>query len=158
MSGQDRIEQRMSELGIRLPDVRQPVGIYVPAVTSGSLVFTSGTGCRIAADRFLYLGRVGSDLTIQQAQDAARTAAINVLAILKEHLGQLDRIERIVRLTGFVNSAHDFHEQPVVVNGASRLLEEVFQEKGRHARSAIGTSNLPFNMPVEIELIVEIGT
>lgn len=150
------IKQRLLELGIELPEPPKPVGIYVPAMITNHLLYTAGTGCRIEGGKFLYQGRVGSDLTIEQGQQAARQSAINLLAILKANLGSLDRINKIVKVLGFVSSSPDFFEQPKVINGASELFEEVFEERGKHARSAIGTSVLPFNMPVEIEIIVEI--
>lgn len=99
---------------------------------------------------------MGKDLTLEQGQEAARQTMINLLAVLKKHIGDLDRINRIVKVLGFVNSTPDFTDQPLVINGASELLEEVFGERGKHARSAIGTNVLPFDIPVEIEMIVEI--
>jgi enamine deaminase RidA (YjgF/YER057c/UK114 family) len=149
------IEQRLLELDITLPEPPLVAAIYVPAVTVGNIVYTSGNDCRVNG-RLMFQGKVGQDLTIEQGQLAARQTMINLLAVLKGHLGDLDRIERIVKLLAFVNSAHGFVEQPYVINGASALLEEVFGEKGKHARSAIGTSELPFNTPVEIEMIVQI--
>jgi enamine deaminase RidA (YjgF/YER057c/UK114 family) len=150
------IDQRLIELGIELPEPPNPVGIYVPAQMTGHLLYTSGTGCRIAGGKLLYEGKVGQDLTLEQGQEAARQAAINLLSILKAKLGSLDRISQIVKLLGFVSSAPDFYEQPKVINAASDLFQEVFGERGKHARSAIGTGVLPFNMPVEIEMIVEV--
>jgi enamine deaminase RidA (YjgF/YER057c/UK114 family) len=104
----------------------------------------------------MYEGKVGSDLTIEQGQEAARQVIINCLAVMKSYLGDLDRVVKIVKMLGFVNSSLGFGDQPYVINGASNLLIEVFGDNGRHARSAIGTSDLPFHTPVEIELIVEI--
>lgn len=124
-------------------------------MTLGKLVYTSGADCRVN-ERFLYEGKLGRELTIEQGVEAARQTAINLLAILKEHLGDLDRIDRIVKLLGFVNSAPGFCEQPAVINGASKLLIDVFGEKGRHARSAVGMNERPFHTPVEIEMIVSI--
>ncbi|MHB1652599.1 MAG: RidA family protein [Desulfitobacteriaceae bacterium] len=152
-----QIEQKLIELGIELPHPPKPVGIYLPAVTVNDLVYTSGTGCRIQGGELLYEGKLGIDLSIEQGQQAARQAAINLLAILKVHLGNLDRVKKVVKVLGFVNSTADFVEQPKVINGASELLMQVFGDRGRHARSAIGTSVLPSNMPVEIEIIVQIG-
>lgn len=150
------IENRLRSLGLELPEAPKPVATYVPAVTVGTLVFVSGTGCSVPGKGLLYEGKVGKDVTVEQASEAARQEALNMLAILKQHLGSLDRIKRIVKLLGFVNGTDDFADQPKVVNGASDLLIQVFGDKGQHARSAIGTNSLPLRMPVEIEMIVEI--
>lgn len=149
------IEQKLQELGIVLGKVPTPVAEYVPAKTVGNLVYTSGCDCRING-KLMYEGKVGGDLTIEQGKEAARQVMINIIAVLKEHLGDLDRVKQVVKMLAFVNSADGFVEQPFVVNGASELLVEVFGEKGKHARSAISANELPFNTPVEIELIVEI--
>ncbi|WP_289137059.1 RidA family protein [uncultured Brevibacillus sp.] len=149
-----RIEQRLQELGITLPEPPPVAAIYVPAVTVGNLVYTSGNDCRVSG-KLMFTGKLGQELTIEEGQLAARQTMINLLAVLKTHLGDLDKIERIVKLLAFVNSAPGFADQPYVINGASALLEEVFGEQGRHARSAIGTSELPFHTPVEIEMIVQ---
>jgi len=150
-----QIERKLEELGIVLGKVPTPVAEYVPAKTVGSLVYTSGCDCRING-KLMYEGKVGSDLTIEQGKEAARQVMINIIAVLKEHLGDLDRVKQVVKMLAFVNSADGFVEQPFVVNGASELLVEVFGQKGKHARSAISSNELPFNTPVEIELIVEI--
>jgi enamine deaminase RidA (YjgF/YER057c/UK114 family) len=149
------IENRLKELNITLPEPLTPAAIYIPAVTTGNLVYTSGTVCKLDG-KLMYEGKLGRDLTIEQGQQAARQAMINLLAILKSHLGDLDRIVKVVKLLAFVNSAPGFVEQSYVINGASELLEQIFGVNGKHARSAIGTSELPFNAPVEIEMIVEI--
>lgn len=149
------IDQRLQELGIVLEKVPVPVAEYVPAKTVGNLVYTSGCDCRVQGV-LKYKGKVGSDLTVEEGSDAARQVMINSLAVLKEHLGDLDRVKQVVKMLAFVNSADGFAEQPYVVNGASKLLVDVFGEKGRHARSAISSNELPFHTPVEIELIVEI--
>lgn len=149
------IEEKLAELGIDLPEAPKPVAIYVPAKTFGNLVYVSGQDCRV--DGVLkYTGKVGSDLTIEEGYDAARQTMINALAVLKEHIGDLNRVKQIVKLLALVNSADGFMEQPIVINGASELLQEVFGEGGLHARSAISSNELPFNTPVEIEMIVEI--
>ncbi|MFC0471375.1 RidA family protein [Halalkalibacter kiskunsagensis] len=149
------IERKLATLEITLQKVQKPVAAFVPAKTVGNLVFTSGQDCRI--DGVLkYEGKLGSDLTIEQGYDAARQTMINLLAVLKEQIGDLDRIKQVVKLLGYVNSAEGFVEQPYVINGASELLEEVFGEKGKHARSALAANELPFNTPVEIEMIVEV--
>lgn len=154
MSG---IDKRLKELGIVLPEPPKPAAVYVSAMTFGNLVYTSGNDCRIDG-KLMFEGKLGRELTIEQGQKAARQTAINLLAVLKAHLGDLDKINKIVKLLGFVNSAPGFVEQPYVINGASQFLEAIFGERGKHARSAIGTSELPFNTPVEIEMIVEINT
>lgn len=147
--------ERLNELGIVLPAPPKVVAAYVPAVTVHDLVYTSGNDCRIDGE-LMYKGKVGSDITLEQGQLAARQTMINLLAVLKVHLGTLDKIERIVKLLGFVNSAPGFVEQPYVINGASTLLEDIFGENGKHARSALAAPELPFNTPVEIEMIVQL--
>ncbi|MGE7907601.1 RidA family protein [Peribacillus sp. NPDC094092] len=149
------IEKKLKELGIELGKAPSPAAVYVPAKTVGNLVYTSGADCRING-KLMYEGKVGSDLTVEQGYEASRQVMINLLAVLKEHIGDLNRIKQVVKLLAFVNSADGFVEQPYVINGASELLEEVFGEKGKHARSAISSNELPFNTPVEIEMIVEI--
>lgn len=149
------IENRLKELNITLPEPLTPRSVYIPAVTTGNLVYTSGTVCKLDG-KLMFEGKLGRDLTIEQGQQAAREAMINLLATLKTHLGDLDRIVKVVKLLAFVNSAPGFVEQPYVINAASELLEQIFGVNGKHARSAIGTSELPFNAPVEIEMIVEI--
>jgi enamine deaminase RidA (YjgF/YER057c/UK114 family) len=148
-------EERLRELGIELPGVAAPVANYVPAVTAGNLVFLSG-GLAVRPDGTRPAGKVGSEVSIEEAYAAARLAALGLLARLRAETGSLDRVRRIVKLTGFVNAAPDFESQPQVINGASDLLVEVFGEAGRHARSAIGVGSLPFNAPVEVELVAEI--
>ncbi|ANS74694.1 hypothetical protein AWM70_08910 [Paenibacillus yonginensis] len=149
------IEDRINQLGITLEKVPTPVATYVPVKTAGNLVYTSGNDCRVGGV-LKYTGKLGRDLTIEQGYDASRQVMINILSALKEHLGELDRIKQVVKMLAFVNSADGFVEQPFVINGASDLLVEVFGDKGRHARSAISANELPFDTPVEIELIVEI--
>ncbi len=120
------------------------------------MFFTSGNDCRV--DGVLkYQGKIGAELTVEQGYDAARTTMINLLAVLKDLLGDVDRVRQVVNLLAFVNSAAGFYWKPYVINGASDLLVEVFGEKGRHARSALSANELPFDTPVEIEMIVEIG-
>lgn len=150
-----KVDDVLKELGIELPEVPKPAAVYLPAKTVGNLVYTSGQDCRVKGT-LLYEGKVGSDLTIEQGQEAARQTMINCLAALKKEIGDLDRVKQVVKLLGFVNSAPGFVEQPYVINGASELLEAVFGENGSHARSAISSNELPFNTPVEIEMIVEI--
>lgn len=150
-----KIEKRLAELGITLPEPSEPKFSYIPCSQTGNLVYTSGQDCRVNGE-LLYMGKLGLELTIEQGQEAARQTIINCLGVLKAHLGDLDRVVKIVKLLGFVNSAPGFADQPYVMNGASDLLVDVFGENGKHARSAIGTSELPFHTPVEIELIVEV--
>jgi enamine deaminase RidA (YjgF/YER057c/UK114 family) len=148
-------EQRLEELGISLPQPVQPVAMYVPAVRSGDMVYVSGQ-VPMVDGKPAYLGRLGADgLSVDEGAEAARRCAINVLAVLKAELGELSRVRRVVKLTGFVASAPDFYDQPKVVNGASELLVEVFGDAGRHARSAVGMAALPLGVPVEVEAIVE---
>jgi enamine deaminase RidA (YjgF/YER057c/UK114 family) len=148
-------EKKLLELGIQLPIPGEPKFSYLPCNRTGNLLYLSGQDCRIN-NVLMYEGKLGRELTIEQGQEAARQVIINCLGVLKAYLGDLDRVVKIVKMLGFVNSAPGFGDQPYVMNGASDLLFDVFGEKGRHARSAIGTSDLPFHTPVEIELIVEI--
>ena len=150
-----KVEKKLKEMGIEIPDVPKPAASYIPAVQTGNLLYTSGQGCK--RDGILvYKGKLGKDLTVEEGYEAAKVSITNCLAILKGYLGDLDRIKKIVKLLGFVASAPGFDQQPYVINGASELLEEAFGEKGKHARSAIGTNELPFGTPVEIEMIVEV--
>ncbi|MFZ4451629.1 RidA family protein [Salibacterium aidingense] len=151
----ETISERIKRIGIDLPEPYPPAAMYTPAVTIDGLVFTSGNDCRMNGT-LLYKGKVGTDLTTEQGKEAARQTMINLLSTLNQHLGELERVEKVVKILGFVNSSPGFDEQPYVIDGASELLEEIFGEKGIHARSAIGTSDLPFGTPVEIEMIVKI--
>ncbi|WP_240415368.1 RidA family protein [Paenibacillus periandrae] len=150
-----KIEQRLLELGIVLPPSPEPRFTYVPCVQTGNLIYLSGQDCRINGE-LMYEGKLGTDLTIEQGQEAARQTIINCLAVMKGYLGDLDRVVKIVKMLGLVNSAPGFADQPYVINGASNLLVDVFGDNGKHARSAIGTNELPFHTPVEIEIIAEI--
>ncbi|MGE5612255.1 MAG: RidA family protein [Bacillota bacterium] len=146
--------ENLAALGLELPPVPKAVGAYVPAVISNNLCYSSGqTGT--AQGRLVYRGKVGAELSVEDGYKSAQIAMLNVLAELKWALGDLDRITRVVKLTGYVASAPGFDQQPKVVNGASELLERLFAERGRHARSAIGVAELPFGAPVEIEAVVE---
>jgi enamine deaminase RidA (YjgF/YER057c/UK114 family) len=150
------INKRLAELGIVLPKPAQPVATYVPWVRTGNLVYISGQGA-VRDGKIEYTGKVGETLSVEDAIASARLTAINVVAHLRDACGgDLDRVKRIVKLLGFVNCTPTFGEQPKVINGASDLMVEVFGEKGRHARSAVGAPSLPFNLSVEIEAIVEI--
>ena len=149
------IEKRIEGLGLELPEAPKPVASYVPAVHSGNYVFTSGQLPFIKGD-LKARGKIGSDLTAEEGYECAKVAALNCLAAVKSVVGELDRVRRVVRVTGFINSAPGFEEQPKVMNGASDLLVEIFGEKGKHSRLAIGTSELPLGSPVEVEMIVEV--
>jgi enamine deaminase RidA (YjgF/YER057c/UK114 family) len=148
-------ESRLKELGLSLPEIPPAAGAYVPAVSSGNLVFCSGQG-PYQGGLMRYVGKVGEGLSLEEGYQAARIAALNCLAEICSLTGSLNRIKRVVKVTGFVNSAPGFHEQPKVMNGASELLLQIFGEAGRHARSALGTSNLPGDIPVEVEMVVEV--
>jgi enamine deaminase RidA (YjgF/YER057c/UK114 family) len=151
------IEAKLSEMGYAIPKLTPPVGTYVGAVRTGSLVFVSGHG-PFRDGAWHFIGKLGRDMDVETAQEAARLIALNLLASLKAEIGSLDRVTRIVRLFGMVNSAPDFAEQPRVIDGASDLLVELFGDRGRHSRSAIGMGALPFGISVEIEMVVEIDT
>ena len=148
-------EARLNELGLALPRPPKPIGAYLTHVKVGNLLFLSGTTCYVDGG-LLFKGRLGAELTVEQGRAAARQTALNLLSILKESLGDLDRVKRIVKLNGYVNSAIDFDRQPEVINGASDLLVEIFGEDGKHARTSIGVSDLPGHIPVEIEMVVQV--
>ena len=151
------IEDTLSSLGITLPSPPAPAGSYVPVVISGNLAFVAGQ-IPMEAGKVRFVGKVGKDLPVEAGQQAARLCTINALAQLKAALGSLDRIQRVVKVTGFVNCMPDFSEQPKVVNGSSDLLVQVFGDKGKHARAAVGVGSLPLGSAVEVEFIVEITT
>ena len=146
--------ERLAELGIILPAVAKPLAAYVPAVRTGTLVYTSGQ-LPLQAGDLTHIGKVGAEVTPEQAKVAARTCALNALAAIDALVG-IDAVIRIVKVVGFVASAPGFSGQPGVVNGASELLGELFGDAGAHARSAVGVSELPLDAPVEVELIVEV--
>lgn len=150
------IEKRLAELGIMLPTPAKPIANYVPWVKTGNLVYISGQGA-IKEGKLEYTGRVGDTLSIENAIASARLTAINIIAHLRDACGgDLDRVKRIVKLLGLVNCTPAFSDHPKVINGASDLMVEVFGDKGRHARSAVGAPSLPFGLSVEIEAIAEI--
>lgn len=149
------IEEKLCALGITLPSPPKPAGSYIPVVRTGNLVFVSGQ-IPMSNGKVLYSGKVTKDLSIEDAQKAARLCIINALAQLKSEFGDLDKISKIVRVSGFVNSPPEFTEQPKVINGASDLLFEIFEKTGQHTRIAVGVSSLPLNSAVEIDLIAEI--
>ncbi len=148
-------EQQLRTLGIRLPPPPVPVATYVSVVEVGNLVFTSGAG-PLRDGRPVIQGRLGEKLTLEEGYQTAKLVMLNLLSALRAHLGTLDRIERIVKVLGFIASAPDFTQQPAVLNGASDLLVSIFGARGQHARSAIGTSVLPLGIPVEVEMIVQV--
>lgn len=150
-----KIEEKIKKMKIEIPEAAKPVASYVPFRRVGDLIYISGQDCRING-KLKYEGKVGRDVTEEEAYEAARITAINLLAILKSAIGNLDKVVKIVNLHGFVNSADGFVRQPMVINGASDLLLEVFGEKGKHSRCALSANELPFNTPVEIEMIVEV--
>jgi enamine deaminase RidA (YjgF/YER057c/UK114 family) len=150
-----QVEEKIAELGLQLPTPPPPVANYVRAVTVGNLVFLSGHGPS-RDGKLVYVGKVGADLDVKTGYDAAQLVMLNCLSSLKEEIGELDRVKRVVKLLGMVNAAPDFGEQPEVINGASDLLTQLFGDRGRHARSAVGMSSLPRGIAVEIEMIVEI--
>jgi enamine deaminase RidA (YjgF/YER057c/UK114 family) len=144
-------DSKLKELGISLPDASHPAANYVKAVRVGNLLFLSGHAAISG-----YRGRLGQEMKTDEGYQAARSTAISVIATLKQELGELDRVKRIVKVMGMVNSTPDYAEQHLVVNGFSDLMVAVFGEKGKHARSAVGMSALPFNFAVEIDLVVEL--
>lgn len=152
-----KVDARLAELGIDVPDAAAPVANYVGYVQTGNLVFVSGQ-VPIKDGQFQYQGKLGESMSLEDAQAAARLCAINVIAQVKAACGgDLDRVTRVVKLTGFVNSTGDFTDQPKVVNGASDLMVEVFADKGRHSRAAVSAAALPVGVAVEVEAVVEIA-
>jgi enamine deaminase RidA (YjgF/YER057c/UK114 family) len=151
----DAISARLAELGIKLPEPAAPVASYVPAVEAGGQLYISGQ-LPFRADGSLITGRLGEDMNVPHGQEAAERCAIMLIAQMKRALGSLDRVERIVKLGAFIASDRHFTEQPQVANGASQLMEKVFGEAGRHARSAVGVPVLPLGAAVEIDAIVAV--
>ena len=149
------VADRLAALGLAVPAVAPPVAAYVPAVRSGNLVFTSGQLPSVDG-KLLATGKVGADVTQEQAADLARQCALNAIAALTTVIDNLDAVVRVVKVVGFVASTPDFTAQPAVINGASNLLGEAFGEAGVHARSAVGVAALPLDAPVEVEITVEI--
>lgn len=148
------INEKLAALGLTLPAVPAPVAAYVNCVRSGNLLFLSG-GLPIDGDRKV-IGKVPTQVSIEEAQEGARIIILNRLAVIQDAIGSLDKVKQIVSLGGFVNSEPDFYGHPQVINGASELLVEIFGEKGKHSRTALGAAALPLNVAVEINLIVEI--
>ena len=150
------VEDRLTELGLTLPETPTPAGNYVPAVRSGNMIYVSGHGPR-QPDGLHVIGKVGHDLTVDEGYAAARLTMLNCLASLKAEIGDLDRVTRIVKLFGMVNCTEDFERHPEVINGGSDLLTALFGERGKHARSAVGMQSLPRGIAVEIEFIAEVS-
>ena len=155
MTGQ--IDARLAELGIEVPDAVAPVANYVGHVVTGNLVFVSGQ-VPIAGGQPQYVGKLGAEISLEEGQAAARLCAVNIIAQLKAACGgDLDRVVRVIKLGGFVNSTPEFTDQPKVVNGASDLMVEVFGDKGRHSRAAVSAGSLPMGVAVEVDAVAEIS-
>ena len=149
-------EQRVASLGLTLPSPPQPVATYVPSVRVGDLLFISGV-VPSRDGRIAFQGKVGGNLSKEEGYEAAKVSLLNALANIRQAAGSLDRVQRIVKMTGYVASQEGFREQPYVINGASDLLVEIFGEAGRHARAAVGVAELPMGVPVELELTVQLS-
>ena len=150
------VEQRLSELGLSVPEVAKPVAAYVPALVSGDLVFTSGQ-LPMKDGELMVTGKVGGEVSPEEATACARQCALNAIAAVKSVVGDLDRVAQVVKVVAFIASTPDFTGQPQVANGASELLGEVFGEAGQHARSAVGVPVLPLDSPVEVEIVVRVA-
>jgi len=150
-----KYEQKIEEKGYKLPPVAEIMGVYVPAVKAGDMVFLAGVLPEVG-DKLLYEGKLGKELTIEDGREAAKLSILNALATIKDCIGDLDKVKRFVRMVGYINSAPGFTGQPKVLNGASEVLVEIFGDKGKHARLAIGVAELPANAPVELEVIVQV--
>ncbi|MEV0798120.1 RidA family protein [Kribbella sp. NPDC050281] len=149
-------EEKLTELGLKLPDVAKPVAAYVPAVRTGNLVYTSGQ-LPLRDGTLIATGKVGGEVSAEVASDCAQQCALNALAAIKAQIGDLATVARVVKVVAFIASTPDFTGQPQVANGASELIGQVFGEAGQHARSAVGVPVLPLDAPVEVELIVEVA-
>lgn len=152
------VEQKLAELGVTLHEPVSPVANYVGFVRTGNLLFVSGQICLGADGKLIAKGKLGANVSVEDGVAAARGCAINILAQVKAALGDLDKVARVVRLGGFVNSTPDFIDAPKIINGASDLMVEVFGEAGRHARSAVGVYRLPRNFAVEVDAVVELAS
>lgn len=149
------IEKLIEEHGLELPNPPVPVGAYLPVQIAGNIAYLSGQTSRINGVR-RYVGKVGDTVTQEEAYLSSRDACLNCLAALKAKIGDLDNVKQIIKLVGFVNSAPGFNQQPAVINGASDLLHTLYGDQGRHARSAVGVAELPFNASVELEMVIEL--
>ncbi|MBC7594764.1 MAG: RidA family protein [Kineosporiaceae bacterium] len=150
------VEDRLAELGLVVPAVAAPVAAYVPAVPSGNLIFTSGQ-LPLRDGQMILTGKVGGEVSAEEAADCAKQCALNAIAAVKAEIGDLDRVTRVVKAVVFVASTPDFTGQPLVANGASELFGAAFGDAGKHARSAVGVPVLPLDSPVEVELVVEVS-
>lgn len=150
-----KTNQRLAELGIELPPFRPPIGNYVGLRQVGNILYVSGHG-PIKNGQRVYVGQLGRDFDLEAGRAAARLVALGLLRTVNDHLGDLDRVRQVVKINGYVNSAPDFTDQPMVIDAASELLVDVLGERGKHARTAIGTSVLPFGLSVEIEAVLEV--
>ncbi|MFO7958846.1 MAG: RidA family protein [Candidatus Brocadiia bacterium] len=150
------VEHKLTSMGLELPTEPEPLAQYVPAKRVGDMVYVSGQ-VPVRNGEFVHVGAVGDELTVEQGRECARVCVLNALAAVKSVIGDLDGVAEIVQVRGFVNSAPGFGEQPEVLNAASELLVELFGENGRHARAAVGTSALPRNLPVELEMVVRVA-
>ncbi len=148
-------EEKIRELGFEISEAPKPLAAYIPAIKVNDLVFTAGQ-LPMVSGQLKYKGKVGKDLTEEEGQKAAEICALNCLSVVKSVIGSLDQIERIIKLTVFVNNVDGFGAQPKVANGASELMVKIFGENGKHARSAVGVNGLPLDAPVEIEMIVKL--
>jgi len=148
------IEEKLQSLGLKLPQAPRPAGSYQPVIRAGSIAYLSGQIAK-KTNGSLIVGKAGADLSVDEAQEAARVAALNVISVIKHHIG-FDQLDRILRIVGYVQSAPDFYDQAQVMNAASDLLAEVFGEQGLHARSAVGVASLPLNSAVEIEVTLQV--
>jgi len=149
------IEEKLKEMGIEIPEPPKPLAAYIPGIKMGNFVYTSGQ-LPFKAGKLICEGKVGKNVSLEDAAKASEQSAINCLGVIKSLCGNLDNVEQIVKLTVFVNSSDDFTAQPAVANGASELMVKVFGDAGKHARSAVGVSQLPMNAPVEIEMIAKL--
>ncbi|WP_075220004.1 RidA family protein [Acuticoccus yangtzensis] len=150
-----QVERKLADMELALPTAGAPAGSYVPTVQTGNLVFVSGQ-ISVDADGAMIIGRCGENMGVEEGQAAAERCALMILAQLKAAIGDLDKVSRVVKLNGFVNSAPGFGDHPKVINGASDLMVKVFGDKGKHARAAVGVANLPFGVAVEVEAIFEV--
>ena len=149
------VEEKLRQLGLELPSPPAPVAAYLPCVRTGNLLFISGQIPKEKGE-LKFLGHLGNNLTIEDGVQAARLCALNALSIVRQEIGDISKVRHIVKLTGYVASAHGFHDQPKVIDGASQLLVELFGDRGKHARAAVGVNELPLGVAVELEMIVEV--
>ena len=150
-----KVEQRLSELGLTLPEVATPAGSYLPAMISGNLVFTAGQ-IPVIEGKLMATGKLGAEITVEYGAEIAQRCALNALAAVKSVIGDLDRVQQVVKIVGFVSSVPEFTSQPAVINGASEFLQQVFGDAGKHARSAVACPVLPLGVAVEVDGVFEI--